>query len=72
MKFLLTFYEVFKGIFVLELFDPLYTGSVQGCSIFDINKTYFLSTKKRGAGGFYSNSEKTNLADRVVQPLEIL
>ena len=30
---------------VLELFDPMYTSCVLWCSIFDINKTYYLLKK---------------------------
>lgn len=66
MKFL-------RGFLYLNCLTPCTLGAYKGAPFFDINKTYFLSTKKRGGGGgFYSKSEKTNLADRVVQPLEIL
>lgn len=65
MKFL-------RGFWYLNCLTPCTLGAYKGAPFLISIKLIFYQQKKGGGGGFYSKSEKTNLADRVVQPLEIL
>ena len=56
----------------MNCLTPCTLGAYTGAPFLISIKLIFYQQKKGGGGGFYSKSEKTNLADRVVQPLEIL